>query len=70
MNTLLIAMSPLAGISSRPEMRAWLWNEVAWIEPLLRTLLAQMCFQNLWLAFSQTIPQTCRSKALLKDTIL
>lgn len=51
-------------------MRAWLWNEVAWIEPLLRTLLAQTCFQNLWLAFTHTIPQTCRSKALLKDTIL
>ncbi|DBA72154.1 TPA: hypothetical protein ACH3X2_010874 [Trebouxia sp. C0005] len=57
------------GLQSAPQMRAWLWNEVAWVEPLLRTMLAQMCFQNLWLTLTQTIPQTCRSKALLVDTI-
>ena len=59
-----------AGMQSAPQLRAWLWNEVAWVGPLLRTMLAQMCFQNLWLTLTQTIPQTCRSKALLTDTIL
>lgn len=52
------------------ERQAWLWNEVLWIDPLMRTLLAEMCFQNLWVAFTQLIPQILRSKALLKDTIL
>ena len=66
----LQSCSWLAGLQSRQHLRAWLWNEVAWVEPLLRTMLAQMCFQNLWLALTKTIPQTCRSKALLMDTIL
>lgn len=59
-----------AGSGARPKLKDWLWNELAWIRPLLGTLLALMCFQNLWMTLTKTVPQTCKSKKLLKDTIV
>ena len=60
----------LQSAGQSPGFKDWLQNELAWMQPLLCTLLAQMCFQNLWVTLTTTVPQTLKSKKLLRETIL
>ena len=52
------------------ELSARIWHQISWLDPLLRTMLAEMCFKNLQASLGSVIPATCKSKALLKDTLL